>query len=199
MQVKLLRVIQEKAFRPIGDTVEIPADVRILSATHRDLAAQVTAGQFREDLYYRVNVIELKVPPLRDRGDDVRQLASHYLDRLGNQMELDTVPQLSADAQQKLADYRFPGNVRELENVLERAVALSDGEVIEADDIHVQATVDEDPTATATDLGDAVESVQREAITQALEMHRYNKTAAAKSLGMTLRQLRYRMQKLGLD
>jgi two-component system response regulator PilR (NtrC family) len=199
MQVKLLRVIQEKAFRPVGQTDEMSADVRILSATHRDLGALVSEGQFREDLYYRVNVIELCVPPLRERDEDVLLLAVAYLERLSTQLGLDNVPELSAEAREKLVAYRFPGNVRELENVLERAVALCDGETIGADDIHIQSSVEENPEVTATGLDDAVEHVQRETISRALEQHRYNKTATAKALGMTLRQLRYRMQKLGME
>jgi two-component system response regulator PilR (NtrC family) len=195
MQVKLLRVIQEKSVRIVGDTVEQPIDVRILSATHRDLRSLVNAGQFREDLFYRINVIELGVPPLRERGDDVNLLSEHILERLALEMQ-QTVPSLDGEARSKLAGYHYPGNVRELENILERAIALCEDGQIRADDILVQTT---DEVSTGADLGDQLESVQRDAISKALEETRYNKTQAAKRLGLTLRALRYRMQKLGMD
>jgi two-component system response regulator PilR (NtrC family) len=203
MQVKLLRVIQEKTLRPVGQTTEVPVDVRLLSATHKDLRALVASGQFREDLYYRINVIELRVPPLRDRGNDTLLLTGHILRRLGQP------PELTPDAQAKLLAYRFPGNVRELENVLERAVALC-GDVITADDIQIHQPVG-DPTAPSSRnpgpgpgadaplLGDRLDSLERDTIVAALKEHRYNKTATARTLGLTLRALRYRMQKLGID
>jgi two-component system, NtrC family, response regulator PilR len=205
MQVKLLRVIQEKNLRPVGQTAEVPVDVRILSATHKDLRALVAAAQFREDLFYRINVIELRVPPLRDRGDDLELLTGNILGRLAAGMGM-PVPTLTPEAWAKLHGYRFPGNVRELENVLERAVALC-GEHITADDILVQEPAGGDtgtPPAAVRDeasplLGDRLESVEREAIRRALEENRYNKTATARKLGLTLRALRYRMQKLGMD
>ena len=196
MQVKLLRVIQEKSVRAVGDTVEQPVDVRILSATHRDLRALVAAGQFREDLYYRINVIELRVPPLRERGNDIAILTDHILARLAREMEV-PVPSLDADARRKLAGYRYPGNVRELENILERALALSGEGGITAADILVQDTADSGPATD--DLGEQLESVERDAIRRALEETRYNKTQAAKRLGLTLRALRYRMEKLGMN
>jgi two-component system response regulator PilR (NtrC family) len=148
MQVKLLRVIQEKALRPVGQSAEVPVDVRILSATHKDLRALVAAGQFREDLYYRINVIELRVPPLRERGDDLALLTRHVLERLAAGLGV-PVPAVTPEAIGKLAGYHFPGNVRELENVLERALALCGGEVT-ADDIQVQgaAPLPADPPAT---------------------------------------------------
>jgi len=218
MQVKLLRVIQEKTLRPVGQTAEVPVDVRILSATHKDLRALVASGQFREDLYYRINVIELRVPPLRDRGADTGLLTEHILRRLGA-----GTSQLTPDARAKLLAYRFPGNVRELENVLERAVALS-GDLITADDIQIHQesgvpvgtasaaipairaipvrvggiVAEAAPTGTPH-LGDRLESLERETIVAALKEHRYNKTATARTLGLTLRALRYRMQKLGID
>ena len=139
MQVKLLRVIQEKSVRVVGDTVEQPIDVRILSATHRDLRSLVNAGEFREDLFYRINVIELSVPPLRERGDDVNLLIEHILGRLAGEMQ-QAVPILDDEARSKLAGYHYPGNVRELENILERAVALCEDGHIGADDILVQHT-----------------------------------------------------------
>jgi two-component system response regulator PilR (NtrC family) len=232
MQVKLLRVIQEKSLRPVGQTAELPVDVRILSATHKDLRALVASGHFREDLYYRINVIELRVPPLRERGDDTLLLSRHILARLAAGMGLPP-PELSAGARARLAGYRFPGNVRELENILERAIALS-GDEIAADDIHlheVGAPSGAIPAGAAVGapvgapsaampvgaasaaigrgiapegaptapLGDRLELVERETIVKALAENRYNKTLTAKKLGLTLRALRYRMQKLGID
>jgi two-component system response regulator PilR (NtrC family) len=198
MQVKLLRVIQEKTVRPIGQPQELPVDVRILSATHKDLRALVAAGQFREDLFYRINVIELRVPPLRERGEDVLLLARHVLERQAREAG-EKPPVLTPGAAEKLAAYRFPGNVRELENVLERAMALCSNGRIEADDIDVQRVTPPAGEEPGHDLGDRLDSVQREAIQKALEANRYNKTAAARQLGLTLRALRYRMQKLGME
>jgi two-component system response regulator PilR (NtrC family) len=199
MQVKLLRVIQEKAIRPIGQTEEIPVDVRILSATHKNLDQLVQAGQFREDLYYRVNVIELDVPPLRDRGNDVFLLSERILARLAAQMHLPP-PILSEAAQARLADYRFPGNIRELENALERAVTLCENDTIQATDISLKGETSEaEQVAAATGLGEALDDVERTTIMKTLEETRFNKTAAAKKLGLSLRALRYRIQKLGID
>ncbi len=199
MQVKLLRVIQEKAMRPIGQPDEIPVDVRILSATHKDLSALVKAGQFREDLYYRINVIELNVPPLRDRDDDVFLLSETILLRLAAVMQI-PVPILDKVARAKLAAYHFPGNVRELENVLERAVTLCENTTIQDADIQLRGDTEEpDQTVATTGLGDALHDVERAAIMKALEETRFNKTAAAKKLGLSLRALRYRIQKLNID
>jgi two-component system response regulator PilR (NtrC family) len=210
MQVKLLRVIQEKTVRPVGGQEEVPVEVRILSATHRDLRAMVSSGQFREDLFYRVNVIELRVPPLRERIGDVEILTGHTLKRLAADLGI-TVPELTDAAKDKLVAYRYPGNVRELENILERAVALSGDAPIAAEDIMIQqsSAPQEDPAslpgdrvvagAPGDDLGNQLESVERRAIIRALEETRYNKTAAAKQLGLTLRALRYRIQKLGIE
>ncbi len=195
MQVKLLRVIQEKAVRPVGSSTEEQANARILSATHRPLADMVTKGEFREDLYYRINVIELKVPALRERGDDVVLLAKHILMRLDPNAELDE------DACSALLNYSFPGNVRELENMLERAVTLcSSGRIGEAD-LNLKPASGDTITALSStgNLGSQVEDVQRQAIVQALNKTRYNKTAAAKLLGLSLRQLRYRIEKLGIE
>jgi two-component system response regulator PilR (NtrC family) len=203
MQVKLLRVIQEKSVRPIGANEEIPVDVRILSATHKDLEKLVNDNLFREDLFYRINVIELNVPPLRDRGDDLLLLSEAILARLAAAMQL-PVPELSEDARQKLRAYPFPGNVRELENVLERAVTLCEDDVVRAEDIQVRSNGDSaladsgDATAEGA-LGDTLHDVERTTIMKALEETRYNKTAAAKKLGLSLRALRYRIQKLGID
>jgi two-component system response regulator PilR (NtrC family) len=196
MQVKLLRVIQEKTVRPVGASSEEPANARVLSATHRNLADMVASGDFREDLYYRINVIELPVPALRDRGDDVTRLAEHILAKLDSSAKLDPT------AKQALLDYSFPGNVRELENMLERAVTLcSSGTILESDLNLRRATSHEDSPATftSTGLGNQVEDVQRQAILEALEKTRYNKTAAAKLLGLTFRQLRYRIKKLNIE
>ncbi len=193
MQVKLLRVIQEKTVRAVGASKESAVDVRVLSATHRNLSDMVAAGEFREDLYYRINVIEIHVPALRNRSDDVLMLADHILSRLNAKATL------NEDARAALLGYAFPGNVRELENMLERAVTLCTSGTISASDLHMRDTAESASTVGAARLGDQVEDVQRQAIVQALEKTRYNKTAAAKLLGITFRQLRYRIKKLGID
>jgi two-component system response regulator PilR (NtrC family) len=203
MQVKLLRVIQEKAVRSVGETREVPVDVRILSATHRNLDELVKAGKFREDLYYRINVIELHVPALRERLDDVPQLVDVLLDRVAKQMGV-ARPQVSDEAMDKLLSYAYPGNVRELENILERAVTLCVANRIEPGDISLKqgagielpSVVDE---MAADGLEGQLEHIEREAIVKALEQTRYNKTKAAELLGMTFRQLRYRVKKLGIE
>ena len=197
MQVKLLRVIQEKKVRPVGDALEQAVDVRILSATHNDLGRMVAAGDFREDLYYRVNVIELKVPPLRERGDDILELAAQILVQLG-QGDV----RIDEEARDTLLRHPFPGNVRELENMLERAVTMSSSGVIRVSDLQLRKTpstakIDDDETGG--DLSGQIEDVQRKAIVEALERTRYNKTAAAKLLGISFRQLRYRIKKLGIE
>ena len=197
LQVKLLRAIQEKAVRPVGEEREQPVDVRVLSATHRDLAQLVAEGSFREDLYYRINVIELRVPPLRERSEDALLLADHVLGRLAEEMGLEK-PILSESARSALLAYHFPGNVRELENVLERALTLSSGGVIQGEEIELRTQ----PTGErrgSERLGEQLEGIEREAIRDALERARYNKTEAARLLGITFRQLRYRIKKLGLD
>jgi two-component system response regulator PilR (NtrC family) len=208
MQVKLLRVIQEKAVRPVGEQLEVPIDVRILSATHKNLAQLVTEGKFREDLFYRVNVIELRVPSLRERPEDVPELAEAVLRRLGRRMKI-TPPMMGKDALAALERYAFPGNVRELENILERAITLTAGGEIRGVDILLRSSVlgatgipgtDVSESAVAASaLGDHLEDIEREAIRKALEQTRYNKTAAAKILGMTFRALRYRIKKLGIE
>jgi two-component system, NtrC family, response regulator PilR len=203
MQVKLLRVIQEKAIRPIGEQLEVGIDVRVLSATHKNLAELVTEGKFREDLFYRVNVIELRVPSLRERPEDVSELAEAVLRRLGRRMKI-TPPMLGKDALSALESYAFPGNVRELENILERAITLSTSGEIRASDIQLRPTPG-GTVATAAGatgagaLGDHLEDIEREAIVKALEQTRFNKTAAAKLLGMSFRALRYRIKKLGIE
>ena len=204
MQVKLLRVIQEKAVRPVGETREVPVDVRILSATHRKLEELVKAGKFREDLYYRINVIELHVPALRERLDDVPQLVDVLLDKVAGQIGVPR-PEVSDEAMDKLLSYSYPGNVRELENILERAVTLCSEDRIEPEDIRLKqgAAVVELPSVAeepgADGLEGQLESIEREAIVKALEQTRYNKTKAAAVLGMTFRQLRYRVKKLGIE
>ena len=209
MQVKLLRVVQERAVRPIGESREESVDVRILSATHKNLADLVAQGLFREDLFYRVNVIELRVPALRERSGDIAEIAEAILARLARRMTA-TAPQLSPDAVAALQTYPFPGNVRELENVLERALTLSSDGTITPEHIHLRASTRPAaaehlaPGGTAvadgsTALGTHLESIEREAIVKALEKTRYNKTAAAKLLGMSFRALRYRIKKLGIE
>jgi two-component system, NtrC family, response regulator PilR len=209
MQVKLLRVVQEKAVRPIGEPREESVDVRILSATHKDLADLVAQGLFREDLFYRINVIELRVPPLRERSGDVPEIAEAILTRLARRTNT-TAPKLSAEAVEALQGYPFPGNVRELENVLERALTLSTDGGITPEHIQLRtaarpvAAESPAPGATApadggTALGTQLESIERDAIVKALEKTRYNKTAAAKLLGMSFRALRYRIKKLGIE
>jgi two-component system response regulator PilR (NtrC family) len=211
MQVKLLRVVQEKTVRPIGDAREETIDVRILSATHKNLGELVAQGLFREDLFYRINVIELRVPSLRERAADIPEIAEAVLQRLGRRGNMDA-PQLSPDAIEMLEDYPFPGNVRELENVLERALTLCGDGVITAQHIKLRAAARSATTTlspapdnsaengtTALPLGDKLEDMERDAIIKALEKTRYNKTAAAKLLGMSFRALRYRVKKLGIE
>jgi two-component system response regulator PilR (NtrC family) len=217
MQVKLLRAIQEKAVRPVGASTEIPVDVRILSATHKDLGDLANDGRFRHDLYYRINVIELRVPPLRERTGDLPQLTSAILARLAGSHGR-KAPQPTAAAIDALAAYSFPGNVRELENILERAMAMADGDQIDAADLHlpqgnghggrgapveVPALADEAPLAGidpgAGALPSYIEQLERAAIQKALEDNRWNKTKAAAQLGITFRALRYKLKKLGME
>lgn len=231
MQVKLLRGIQEKAIRPIGGQQEIPVDVRILSATHKDLAVEVENDKFRQDLYYRINVIELKVPSLRERLDDVPDLANELLNRIAADYKM-AAPSISQDAMDSLKSYHFPGNVRELTNILERAFTLCENDVIQAEDLSLSpsdsmAHVESNPTNTsgaedelpevsedqtegaattptampedAENLEAYLEGIEKSVIVEALEATRWNKTAAAKKLGITFRALRYRLKKLGLE
>ena len=199
MQVKLLRVIQEKSVRPVGSEREVPVDVRVLSATHRNLVELVAAGEFREDLFYRIHVIELHVPPLRDRDGDILQLSNFILTRMANQMSL-PVPSLDPDAESALLAHRFPGNVRELENLLERALTLNSGGTIGAGDLRLEPGIAQPPMAPDNGkLGSQLEGIEREAIVKALEQTRYNKTRAAKLLGISFRALRYRIKKLKIE
>jgi len=201
MQVKLLRAIQEKAVRAVGGQQEEKVDVRLLSATHKDLAAEVAAGRFRQDLYYRLNVIELRVPPLRQRREDIPLLTATILKRL-TQSGGKTI-KLSPEAQAKLQNYRFPGNVRELENLLERACTLCEGQQIEAEDLQLVETTATTRESTANltqidNLEDYLEETERSLLMRALEETRWNRTAAAQRLGLTFRSLRYRLKKLGI-
>jgi len=203
MQVKLLRAIQEKAVRAVGGQTENVVDVRILSATHKDLAAEVAAQRFRQDLYYRLNVIELRVPCLRERREDIPLLATSVLARLAQGSGLPAA-QLTPAALETLKGYRFPGNVRELENMLERAYTLCEDDRIEASDLRLSETavgteVGEPSLAQIDNLEDYLESVERKLILQALEETRWNRTAAAQRLNMSFRSMRYRLKKLGLD
>jgi two-component system response regulator PilR (NtrC family) len=205
MQVKLLRSIQEKSVRPVGSQSEIKVDVRILSATHKDLQSLVRESKFRQDLYYRLNVIELAVPSLRARPEDIPVLAAHLCTRLATSLEI-PVPKLSADALSALSRYSFPGNVRELENTLERAITLCDGGEITTTDLQLPAGDRGDESATAMAGPDADESlddfiarIEEAAIRDALARAHQNKTAAAKLLGITFRALRYKLEKLGIE
>lgn len=223
MQVKLLRAIQEKAIRPIGAHVEQPVDVRIISATHKNLHDLVEKGSFRQDLYYRLNVIELPMPPLRERTGDIPALVRHILAKLDPAGRAS----LADDALTALGRYNFPGNIRELENILERALALAEGDVIAAADLHLPASAlssasapapatsrvpaatsvpaaapagaGTQPAATDSPLEDYIEQLERDRILKALEANRYNKTKTADALGITFRALRYRLKKLGIE
>jgi two-component system response regulator PilR (NtrC family) len=208
MQVKLLRAIQEKSIRPVGTQAEVKVDVRIVSATHKDLAQLVDEGKFRQDLYYRLNVIELPMPSLKQRPEDIELLAHSINTRLSEGMGM-SPPTITDDALAVLKQYAFPGNVRELENILERALTLCDGEHITADDLQLRST---GATASGAELAaigpgpdddegldDYLARIERAAIEEALEKTSQNKTAAAKLLGITFRALRYKLEKLGIE
>lgn len=228
MQSKLLRVIQERSVRPVGAVSEQPVNVRILSATHKDLAAEVLAGRFRQDLYYRLNVIQIRVPPLRERLEDLPAIAERVLQRIARDAGADGVPRLTEAALACLARYAFPGNVRELENLLHRAVALTSGEVIDVADLGLPDLAFDDAESEPLDIDSIVTSpmdfghepgraaparaealprdlaaylddVERDILVRALAEHRYNRTAAGASLGLSLRQMRYRMARLGVQ
>ena len=196
MQVKLLRVLQEKKVRKVGATAEEAIDVRIVSATHQSLAALVEAGRFRQDLYYRLNVIDLLMPSLRERVEDIPEMARFLLNKLGG-----TEVKLDRDAEKALAAYAFPGNVRELENTLERALALCDNQHIQAVDLNLAPALPASSTTPGSKypLQDYLDQTERAAILEALEQTRYNKTAAARVLGVTFRSLRYRLERLGIE
>jgi two-component system response regulator PilR (NtrC family) len=215
MQSKLLRVVQERAVRPIGAVAETPVNVRIVSATHRDLGAEVLAGRFRQDLYYRLNVIRIAVPPLRDRIADLPALCAAVLHRIAHDAGVTPGPSLAPDALQHLLRYNFPGNVRELENLLHRALALASTAEIGRADLALPEELLQEPDppesdtaplplqspgapALPTDLANYLDGVERDILVRALERHRYNRTAAGASLGLSLRQMRYRMARLGV-
>ncbi len=220
MQSKLLRVIQERAVRPVGAVAELPVNVRILSATHKDLAAEVLAQRFRQDLFYRLNVIQIIVPPLRERLEDLPAIIEHVLERIAREAGVSPPPHLTHAALAQLRRYAFAGNVRELENLLHRAVALSGGDAIDVADLHlpdgplgaepeaaeepvagtqVAITAVEPPEAALPgDLVAHLDGVERDILVRALEQHQYNRTAAGASMGLTLRQMRYRMARLGI-
>lgn len=202
MQVKLLRVIQEKKVRQIGGQVEVPVNVRILSATHKNLEALVKLDQFRQDLYYRINVIELDVPPLRQRKEDIPLLIENILARISEEYQIEN-PVVDQAVLELLDNYSFPGNVRELENILERAMALCEGNVIKARDLNITDMkgddTDEIQDKSSMELDTYLVDVEKKAILDALEKTRWNKTAAAKLLGISFRALRYRLEKLDLN
>ena len=227
MQSKLLRSIQERSVRPVGAVVEAAVNVRILSATHKDLGAEVTAGRFRQDLFYRLNVIQLRVPPLRERIEDVPLIGARVLERIAGDAGVSPVPQLTPAALAQLTRYAFPGNVRELENLLHRALALSGGEWIDDVDLGLPESLLDDsqlgglegsealevasaaasshsglstaPADLPTDLARFLDDVERDILLRALTQHRFNRTAAGASLGLSLRQIRYRMARLGVS
>ena len=230
MQSKLLRAIQERSVRPVGAVSEVPVNVRLLSATHKDLAAEVHTGLFRQDLYYRLNVIRIRVPPLRERLEDLISISEQVLERIARDAGVSPPPRLTREALVHLARYPFPGNVRELENLLHRAVALSGGETIDVYDLGLPesvftdsaaqeldlitentrseavraATVELPPMAPIeeplpTNLEEHLDRVERDILVRALERHRFNRTAAGASLGLSLRQMRYRMARLGVN
>ncbi len=213
MQVKLLRAIQEKAIRSVGASSEIKTDVRILSATHKDLVNEVEQGNFRQDLFYRLNVIQLSVPPLRERKEDLPLLAKHLLKKLAKEVDLPP-PELSKDAFEQLKNYEFPGNVRELENILERAFTLCEGNIIDFVDLQLNDNSTLSAKKSSKDgpkqnhyerckeyssMDEYLSEIEKDIILGALESVRWNKTLAAKELGVTFRSLRYRLQKLGLE
>ena len=215
MQVKLLRAIQEKTIRPVGASEEQHTDIRLLSATHKDLANEVEIGNFRQDLYYRINVIDVRVPSLRERLEDVPALTKNILTRIGTAHGT-AEARLENSAVNALNNYTFPGNVRELENILERALALSEGDSITAHDLQFSSATIRDSASSQDensersnkaheshdaygDLEGYLEDIEREMISRALEQCRWNKTETAKMLGISFRSLRYRQKKLGLD
>jgi two-component system, NtrC family, response regulator PilR len=210
MQVKLLRAIQEESVRPVGESREFPVNIRLLCATHKSLGREVAEGRFRQDLYYRLNVIETRVPALRKSAVDIPSLTEHILGRLCQLWNL-PLPQITDDAWRALKSYPFPGNVRELENILERALTLSDGQQIDKSHLQLPDALSENASShsngitalpsrpAGTPLEEFLQEVERTELLRALDATHWNRTAAAKKLGMTFRSLRYRLQKLSLD
>ena len=205
MQVKLLRVIQEKRVRKLGTTQEEAVDVRIISATHQNLAQRVEVGQFRQDLFFRLNVITLRMPSLREMQEDIPLIAETIFQRLAQETGR-SAPILTRSAIDALQRYDYPGNVRELENILERVLALNDGQAIKAEDLQLAPVMEEMDVLTPPAEGNAkwplqeyLDRLERAAIEEALEKTRYNKTAAAKMLGITFRALRYRLERLDME
>jgi len=228
MQSKLLRSIQERSVRPVGAVSEQPVNVRLLSATHKDLGAEVHNARFRQDLYYRLNVIQIRVPPLRERLEDLTAISDRVLERIAHDAGVSPAPRLTREALAHLARYPFPGNVRELENLLHRAVALSGGETIDVADLGLPESFVAEPVVAESepaagldelarfpstpapaampseeplprDLAEYLDEVERDILVRALERHRFNRTAAGASLGLSLRQMRYRMARLGVN
>ena len=209
MQVKLLRALQEKKVRPVGGQEEIAVNIRVLSATHKNLQTEVDTGRFRNDLYYRINVIEVAVPPLRERGNDIVMLAERLLEKIATDMNL-TAPKIDSNALKALQNFTFPGNVRELENTLERAFTLCEHDVITETDLQLPGTTSKTATPSAekialydagrhASLDEYLEDIERTILLDALEQSRWNRTEAAKKLGISFRSIRYRLKKLGLD
>jgi two-component system response regulator PilR (NtrC family) len=231
MQSKLLRSVQERSVRPVGAVSELPANVRLLSATHKDLGAEVQAGRFRQDLFYRLNVIQIRVPPLRERLEDLASIGEQVLHRISRDAGVWPAPALTSQALQQLSLYPFPGNVRELENLLHRAVALSGGELIDVADLGLSLDALTDAPSSGfggvadlsmgasqgaeatgalglpagaslpelpSNLEVYLDSIERGILLRALEQHRFNRTAAGASLGLSLRQMRYRMARLNV-
>ena len=202
MQAKLLRAIQERAIRPVGGHNEIPINCRILSATHKSLSNMVSTGEFRQDLFYRVNVIDLVVPPLREHREDIEILVTHILTKIAGRNNFKELPRPNQKAMKKLENYEFPGNIRELENILERATALCEDEIT-PDDLSLEYGGTKksitDHLATGQTLDDYLESVERHLIMDALEKSGKNKTKAAQALGISFRSFRYKLKKLGIN
>lgn len=203
MQVKLFRAIQEKAIKPVGDSNETSVDVRILSASNKNLQEEISAGRFRQELYYRINVIELYVPTLHERTSDIPLLATSILQKLASEQDRQQVT-LSQTALNALQTYSFPGNVRELENILERAMTLCNGVLIEASDLHLPQNIMPIPAskpspASHLDLERTLQEQEKKMIMDALEKTKWNRSAAARMLGVSFRTLRYRLKKLGIE
>lgn len=198
MQVKLLRAIQEKAIRPVGENQETTVDVRILSASHKDLAELVEKAHFRQDLYYRINVIELEIPNLRERISDIPILSKALLSKLSSKLGI-LEPKLTPSALDALLSYSYPGNVRELENILERAVALAENNNIQREDLNLTSDSKTTAPSNISSSKKSLDELEKQSIMNALEEARWNKTAAAKALGLTRRQLLYRLEKLNIE